>query len=50
MLNALPDFKNAIATNISTLEDFQFNQAGTQEMIVFTAPAVACKQVVKSKQ
>lgn len=50
MLNALPGFKTATATNISTLEDFRFHQAGTQEIIVFTAPAVACKQAVRSKQ
>lgn len=49
MLNADSVFKNAAIT-MCTQEDFKFIQAGTQEIILFTAAAMLCKQVVTSKQ
>lgn len=50
IFNALSDFKNTVVTSMCTLEDFKVHQGGTQEIIVFTATAMACKQGVTSKQ
>lgn len=49
MPNADSVLKNAAIT-MCTQEDFKFIQASTQEIILFTAAAMLCKQIVTSKQ